>query len=1364
MNSSYNQLERKGKKTEETPFITDNETTELINFNPDINSNGEREDTWKILLVDKDKQFQETAKRSLRDFTIKGRGLTIMSARSSLEAKELIAHRPDMALILLAANLETNNSGIELAEVIREALKQRLTRITLLTETAEEEPELDAIIDLDLDDYQIKSQLSERKLLTVVVGAIKLYSALEKSENIPQASLPIPKQDQKVQPPGGSTYDFIYIYDLVEERAVCVSGRVWEVLGSTSEEIQIIGSQFQTDLLHPLDGSLLRKHFAGYEMASDRQILEVEVRLKHKDGSWRWFHCRDTIHNRTPNGRPKQIVGTATDITKSKEVRRTGSLPVLQSTNKMLQEEIQARKQAKEELRDREEKLRQITENIRDVFYIYDRPSKRFLYASPAFEEIWGTSCELLYQNRFNWFATVHPEDRHRLPEIAMENRQLMYGDFEREYRIIREDGEFRWIRSRSFPIRDQSGKIYRFVGIAEDTTQRKLAEIARHDLNQELEVRVQNRTVALSNLNRQLQVEIQERRRVEATLRKREQFLRGIWEGVEQILIVLDVLDGGQFRYAACNQAFERVSVIPWKRMVARTVREVLTPEMAEVWSKHYLDCIAAGKTISVEERFIFEGVETWWLTSISPLWNEDGSEIISLAIAATDISDRKQWQAVLELQFHRAVLLKQITDQIRQSLEPEQIFQTTAVAVGQAFKANRCLIHHYLLPSEPSSTDSQEPAIPIVAEYLTGSFESLLGRKIPVRGNPHARKLLTEEMAIASDDVYTDPLLASTASINRQIELKSMLAIGTFYKGKPNGIITLHQCDRYRHWTDDEIELIEVVASQVGIAIAQSSLWRREKQQRQELARQNQVLVRLREEAEAANRAKSEFLANMSHEIRTPMNAIIGFSDLLKGLVTEKRASSFVSSIEAASKTLLALINDILDLSKIDALKLKLNYEPTDLRALVAEIQQIFYQKATEKNLLLEVEVADEIPMKINFDEIRLRQILFNVVGNAIKFTERGYVKIEVRCQRSTASQSSWPTTSETNQLSKFFLEIIVKDTGIGIAPDQRERIFDAFTQSEGQSNRKYGGTGLGLTITKRLAEMLGGTVKLQSEPGKGSTFIFRFPEVEVSSEKSAVVERASCLSASQDLEQFPKATLLVVDDVESNRELIGEYFHGSKHTLLMAADGLEAIRMAVEYRPDVILLDLRMPNMDGMEAAQHLREHEETKKIPIIILTASAFQQERENIQSLSVGFLYKPVTRSQLVEELKKILPLESQLRNSAFSKNRVSEILESEVSESENHRSKYEDRARWPELLEKLLEQEQTLWPELCQTMKMRDLQQFAEELQEWGREYACPPLQDYAKILAMQIEDFDWESLPQTLTDFPKVKLLVVNC
>ncbi|MGL5035692.1 MAG: ATP-binding protein, partial [Microcystaceae cyanobacterium] len=247
-------------------------------------------------------------------------------------------------------------------------------------------------------------------------------------------------------------------------------------------------------------------------------------------------------------------------------------------------------------------------------------------------------------------------------------------------------------------------------------------------------------------------------------------------------------------------------------------------------------------------------------------------------------------------------------------------------------------------------------------------------------------------------------------------------------------------------------------------------------------------QELERSKEAAESASRSKSEFLANMSHEIRTPMNAILGFSDLLQTVEMEPRAYNYLEAIRSGGNTLMGLINDILDLSKIEAGKLQLSYEGVNIRQLIQEIHNIFSEKAKQKDIQFITEIEASVPNTIIFDEIRLRQILFNIVGNAIKFTEKGKVSISLKSQ------------NIDSQTIRLILQ--VEDTGIGIPPKDQELIFDIFTQREGQSTRQYGGTGLGLTITRRLTEMLGGKIELESSLGLGSIFTFTFQPILVQS----------------------------------------------------------------------------------------------------------------------------------------------------------------------------------------------------------------------------------------------------------------------
>ncbi|MGB2109740.1 MAG: ATP-binding protein, partial [Marinobacter vinifirmus] len=253
-----------------------------------------------------------------------------------------------------------------------------------------------------------------------------------------------------------------------------------------------------------------------------------------------------------------------------------------------------------------------------------------------------------------------------------------------------------------------------------------------------------------------------------------------------------------------------------------------------------------------------------------------------------------------------------------------------------------------------------------------------------------------------------------------------------------------------------------------------------------------------RLARQAEAASRSKSEFLANMSHEIRTPMNAVIGYSDLLYNSVTDPQQRNYLNAIRAGSRSLLMLINDILDLSRIEAGKMRLDFGPVSVRRLLSDVRHIFDLRATEQGITLEVSVGKKMPAAMMLDETRLRQVLFNLVGNAIKFTHEGGVTV-----RAVASELDEPG-GEDSETRYYRLVVTVADTGIGIAPDQQERIFDAFEQQEGQSSRRYGGTGLGLAISRKLVEMMGGELTVESESDVGSTFSVVLPRVEATVEQ--------------------------------------------------------------------------------------------------------------------------------------------------------------------------------------------------------------------------------------------------------------------
>jgi len=382
----------------------------------------------------------------------------------------------------------------------------------------------------------------------------------------------------------------------------------------------------------------------------------------------------------------------------------------------------------------------------------------------------------------------------------------------------------------------------------------------------------------------------------------------------------------------------------------------------------------------------------------------------------------------------------------------------------------------------------------------------------------------------------------------------------------------------------------------------------------------------------AESANEAKSAFLANMSHELRTPMNAIVGFSEILEHLIHDPRQASYLARIRTSGGVLLQLINDILDLSKIEAGKMDLNYQPVALRVLIEEISQMFSYKLAEKSLVLACEVSPEIPDVLLLDEVRLRQVLVNLIGNAVKFTSEGSITVRARADYPGDAHASCPD---------IHLEIC--DTGIGISEDQLEKVFEPFEQQKDMQARGFGGTGLGLTISRKLVTAMNGSLGVESRVGGGTTFRIILREVEVSAVDMG--NGPSSNPAPFDIQGlvFERARILVVDDIDFNRDLIRGFYSGFDFDLIEAVNGEDALEKARQFSPDLILLDMRMPVMDGYEAARRLKADEHLRHIPVIAATASALEQDRVRLGQDCDGFLRKPFRRIELLRCTMEHLP-------------------------------------------------------------------------------------------------------------------------
>lgn len=802
----------------------------------------------------------------------------------------------------------------------------------------------------------------------------------------------------------------------------------------------------------------------------------------------------------------------------------------LAESNRMLELEVSERKKLEEELRDREERYRTVADFTYD-WEFWMAPGGEFLWMSPSSERVTGYPAESLIADRSLFESIVYRDDfesvSKHFKEISVSN-QLMTHSL--DFRIVRKDGEIRWISHYCQPVIGEGGKFLGRRSSNKDVTQRKKAE----DALRESEERYKS---------------------LYEESKKSEDLYRSLLDSSPDAIAVYDL--NGHPLYI--NDSF--VQTFGWTMDEVQGKRIPFVPD-----SERDATMKLVGRIMGNGESVT--GFETKRLT-------KDG-RVLDVRLSASRYQDFIGHPAGM------LVILRNVTERKKAEEETKRVKSLlnsiienlpTAVFLKNAddFK--------YVLWNKAS-------------EQLYGySSEDVLGR------SPYDLFPTSEADAYIGQDRET--MVRGTL-----LEIPEQL-VSTRQKGTR----TFHTKKLPIFDEDGNPKFL--------LAISEDITERKEAEE---------ALIRAREAAEQASKAKSEFLANMSHEIRTPINGIMGMTELAFNTELTPEQHEYLDAVRISADSLLKLINDILDFSKIEAGKLELIEVEFSLRDALSDTMTMMAVQAHKKELELVYHVSPEVPDAVIGDPGRLRQILVNLVGNAIKFTERGEVVLGVRLGLESKDE--------------VHLRFTVSDTGIGIAPEKREKIFREFEQADGSTSRKYGGTGLGLAISSRFCELMGGKIWVESELGKGSAFHF--------TARLGLQKESAPRPVSEDLANLKGLSVLVVDDNETNRRILEQIltYWGMNPTVV---DGGSAALRAMEHACEkavafpIILTDCMMPEMDGFQLVERINREPRFSASTIVMLTSSGERGDAARCLKLGVAaYLLKPVKQTELLFAISRVL--------------------------------------------------------------------------------------------------------------------------
>ena len=944
-------------------------------------------------------------------------------------------------------------------------------------------------------------------------------------------------------------------------------------------------------------------------------------------------------------------------------------------------------------VRQSEDLLRAIAESTPVLMFLTQRQDGAITYAnSTASEQLGITVGDLLGHHLYEFYA--NPLDEQNL--LQMLEQQGYVRDY--ELQVIRADGTTIWVSSSIHPL--PLSPHHTLLITLYDISDRKSAEVILKGYTQELERQVQQRTFEL----------------------------RSATERLEYLLsaspAVIYTSNGEDYGTTFISQ---NVSAL-----VGYQAREFLADP--GFWCRHIhledVECVLEGLRthLFVEDSYTCEyrfrhknGTYHWLCDRITLIRDAEGNPVECIG-CWTDITERKQVEEALQESAEREKALSTVIENMRQTLDIETIFATTTVELRQVMKCDRVLLYRFnpdwsgdfvaesVAEEWPSLLQSSDPTLlnnaishnNCVVKTLSNTNNSLADTYLQkTKGGAYNQGI--HYLAVA--DIYHAGFTPCYLELLEQFQTRAYITVPIFCGDQFWGLLATYQNTTPRQWKETEINVVVHVGNQLGVALQQAELLSQTRQQSEAL--QQAVLA-----ADTANRFKSEFIANMSHELRTPLNAILGFSQIMSRdkFLSEEHYKN-LSIINNAGEHLLTLIDDILAVSKIEAGRTTLNERSFDLIELLDNLNRMLQLKTDDKGLQLRFEYGSDIPQYVQTDEGKLRQVLLNLLENAIKFTSFGSVTLRVKRARGERvwskpvgdetdledkGESSLPNTYDyargemMENLSTFTSSLLlfeVEDTGLGIAESEVHLLFETFGQTA--TGKKSGqGTGLGLAISQKYVQLMGGNIRVSSTLGQGSRFSF---DIQIALADTPSVEtkpqgQVICLAPNQ-----PEYRILIVDDVLESRLLLVKLLTSIGFSVCEAENGQAAVEHWKTWQPDLILMDMRMPILDGYEATKQIRTWErnlgareqgsngageqgskgagenihsnsplptspsapqptrprsQERRTVIIALTASAFEEQRQKI--LAVGcddFIRKPFKTEFLLEKIRQFLNVE-----------------------------------------------------------------------------------------------------------------------